>query len=71
MDGQIRFEYGYVWTWKFLDPERNSCGLKNIGMRTVDGVLTCCFNNFLVSVVVALPRWSDHEKQFLVGDDFA
>ena len=25
MDGQIQFEYGYVWTWKFLNPERKSC----------------------------------------------
>ena len=32
-DGQIRFEYGYVWTWKFLNPERKICGLKNIRMR--------------------------------------
>ena len=26
MEGQIRFENGYVWTWKFLKPERSSCG---------------------------------------------
>ena len=30
VDGQIRFQYGYVWTWKFLNPERKSCGSKNI-----------------------------------------
>ena len=23
VEGQIRFEYGYVWTWKFLNPEKN------------------------------------------------
>ena len=33
MDGQIRFEYGYVWTWKFFNPERKSCGFKNIRIR--------------------------------------
>ena len=36
VEGQIRFENGYVWTWKFLNPERNSCGFKNIRIR-VDG----------------------------------
>ena len=30
VDGQIRFESGYVWTWKFLNWERKSCGLKSI-----------------------------------------
>ena len=30
---QIRFEYGYVWTWKFLKRERKSCGFKNIRIR--------------------------------------
>ena len=29
-DGQIRFAPGYVRTWKFLNPERKSCGFKNI-----------------------------------------
>ena len=33
VDGQIRFEYGYVKTWQFLNPERNSCGFKNIRIR--------------------------------------
>ena len=29
MDGQIRFEYGHVWTWKFLpNPQRKICGFK-------------------------------------------
>ena len=28
VDGQIRFEYGYVWAWKFFKPERKSCGLE-------------------------------------------
>ena len=31
--GQIRFEYGYVWTWKFLSPGRKSCGFKHIRIR--------------------------------------
>ena len=26
MDGQIRFQNGYVWTWKLLNPEIDSCG---------------------------------------------
>ena len=34
----IRSEYGYVWTWKFLNPERKSCGFKNIRVR-VNGAL--------------------------------
>ena len=33
VDGQIRFEYGYVWTWKFFNPKRTSCGFKNIRIR--------------------------------------
>ena len=36
VDGQIRFKYGYVWTWKVLNPERKSCGFKNIRI-SVDG----------------------------------
>ena len=31
VEGQIGFEYGYVWTWKILNPERKSCGLKLSG----------------------------------------
>ena len=38
VDGQIRFEYEYVWTWKFLNSERKSCGFKNMQMR-VGGAL--------------------------------
>ena len=30
----------YVWTGKFLNPERKSCGFKNIRIR-VDGALNC------------------------------
>ena len=36
VDGQIRFESGYVWTSKILNPERKICGFKNIWIR-VDG----------------------------------
>ena len=25
VDGQIQFEYGAVWTWEFLNPEKRSC----------------------------------------------
>ena len=32
LDGQIRFDYGYLWTSKLLNPERKSCGYKNIRM---------------------------------------
>ena len=35
-DGQIRFEYGYVWTWKFLNPEGKSYEFKIIRIR-MDG----------------------------------
>ena len=38
VDGQIWFEYEYVWTWKFLNPERKICGFKNIQM-SVGGAL--------------------------------
>ena len=33
---KIRFEYGWVWTWKCLNPERKSCEFKNIRIH-VDG----------------------------------
>lgn len=33
MDGQIPFEYGYVWTLKSLNPEGKSCGLKHTRIR--------------------------------------
>ena len=36
VDGQIRFECGYVWTWTVLNPERKSCGFQNIRV-CVDG----------------------------------
>ena len=26
VDEQVLFEYGYVWTWKILNPERKLCG---------------------------------------------
>ena len=32
----IRFDHGYVWTWKLLNPERKSCGFRNIRIH-VDG----------------------------------
>ena len=32
-DTQIRFENGYMQTWKFLSPERNSCGFKKTRIR--------------------------------------
>ena len=35
VDGQIRFEYGYVWTTKFSNPQRKICGLKNIRIRYI------------------------------------
>ena len=36
VNGQIRFECGYVWTWTVLNPERKSCGFQNIRI-CVDG----------------------------------
>ena len=35
-DGQIRFESGYVWTWKFLNPEGKSYGFIIMRIR-MDG----------------------------------
>ena len=29
----IRIRAGYVWAWKFLNPERKSCGFKNMRVR--------------------------------------
>ena len=31
--GQMPFEYCYMWTWRFLNRERKSCGFKNIRIR--------------------------------------
>ena len=31
-DSYVEFT-GYVWTWTFLNPERKSCGFKNIRIR--------------------------------------
>ena len=31
MDGQIRLEYGYAWTWKFLKPEKKVADSKISG----------------------------------------
>ena len=49
VDGQIRFEYGYMWTWKFLNPERKSCGFKNIQIR-VDGPLLIYVNRLRLRI---------------------
>ena len=46
VDGQIRFEYGYLWTWNLLNPERNSSGFKSIRIsggglnERLDGLLS-------------------------------
>ena len=32
---------GYVWTWKFLHPERKSCAFKNIRIRAETGPKAC------------------------------
>ena len=29
VEGQIWFEYGYVWTWKFVNPEKNKLRIQN------------------------------------------
>ena len=42
VNGQIRFDYGYVWTWKFSNAER-SCGFK-ITWILVDGGLNILYN---------------------------
>ena len=28
VEGQIRVQYGYVWTWKFFNQQRKICGFK-------------------------------------------
>ena len=43
VDGQTRFEWGYVWTLEFLNPERKSCEFKNIQIRVWTG-LKCLKN---------------------------
>ena len=48
VDGQIRFEYGYLWTWKFFNPERKSGGLKNFRIH-VEGGPNC--NNNVQNVI--------------------
>ena len=30
VEGQIRVEYGYVWTWKFLNQQGKICGFKTV-----------------------------------------
>ena len=39
VDGLIRFEYGYVWTWKFFNPERKSWRFKNIRIHVEEGLI--------------------------------
>ena len=62
MDGQMPFEYGYMWTWRFLKPERKSCGLKNIRIRE-DGariILTLFFFWFLLCFKILPPHHRHH-----------
>ena len=33
VDGKIRFQNGFVWTWEFLNPEINSCSFMNTRIR--------------------------------------
>ena len=46
LDGQIQFEHGYVWTWKFLNPERKSCSL---GARDLSSAVSGFCQVFIVS----------------------
>ena len=39
MNGQIRFEPGYVRKWKFLYQERKSCWFKNFPIRVVGALV--------------------------------
>ena len=63
VDGQIRFEKGYVWTWKFLNPERKSCGFQNMRIR-VDWawiiLLLFCFVWFLLCFTILPPHHHHH-----------
>ena len=59
VDGQIRFECGYVWTWTVLNPERKSCGFQNIRI-CVDGAF-----KFAITVSRAiLIRWKSNTGLF-------
>ena len=53
MDEQIRFELEYGCTWKFLNPERKSCGFKNTRIR-VDGAKSANLVVVVVEVVVVV-----------------
>ena len=62
VDGQIRFASGYVRTWKFLNPERKSCGFKNIRI-SVDGwglriVFFALQMNDVRSANIDGPKWN-------------
>ena len=48
VEGQIRFEYGYVWKWKFLNPERKSCGFKIFGYVRGDILKTLHYSYMLI-----------------------
>ena len=49
MDEQIRVEYEYWWTWKFLNQQRKICGLKNSRIR-VKGVLIHSYTVYSSSI---------------------
>ena len=63
MDGQIRFEYGYVRTWKFVNSERKSCGFKSIRIR-VDGAGVIIF----LGKLALIKKPSSSEKCVLSDD---
>ena len=64
MDGQIRFEYGYVRTWKFVNSERKSCGFKSIRIR-VDGAGVIIF---LGKDLLSIRNWC-FDNQLLLNPD--
>ena len=59
VDGQIRFGYGYVWTWTVLNPERKSCGFQNIWIR-VDGA----FKSAITVSRAILISWKSNTRLF-------
>ena len=62
MNGQIRFEPGYVWKWKFLYQERKSCWFKNFPMRVV-GALVLLVIIYLVIFFILFFRLQRRTKK--------
>ena len=65
VDGQIRFEYGYVSTRKFLNPQRKICGLK----KYPDKVYTSTNNEDVNYVPLSQPTSSVQISDSILSRD--